>query len=212
MARLIWKAPAGVAYTQFNKLRGFAHMLQMHRRLSKFIQFRQTRWLSDSVTLHSGICFEAMIPPKDLGKPKIGRQESLSFQNLWGPVLISGIVLLSELSGFAGSSSEFEVAFDGNALASLKPRREGAAEYIQGGQRLGDLFARWREPGQQDWRSFTNAVSNPFTLDSTFTLQQHAILLTIHIQNVSNQRIEIGDLALPLPISRSGSNRSVILK
>src|SRR2546430_14646446 len=71
MARLIWRAPAGVAYTQFNKLRGFAHMLQMHRRLSKFIQFRQTRWLSDSVTLHSGIYSEAMIPRKVLEETKI---------------------------------------------------------------------------------------------------------------------------------------------
>ncbi|HYV27754.1 MAG TPA: hypothetical protein VFA77_09490, partial [Candidatus Eisenbacteria bacterium] len=112
----------------------------------------------------------------------------------------------------AASSSDFAVAFDQSSITSLKPVREDAAEYIQRGQRLGELFVRWREFGEEAWLSLTNGVSRPLTLDSKFNVQQHAILWTIRIQNLSMQKIEIGDLALPLPISRTGPNRAVILK
>ena len=49
-------------------------------------------------------------------------------------------------------------------------------------------------------------------MDSHFALKQRSINWTIRLRNLSSHKIEIGDLAAPLPISRAGPNRSVILK
>src|SRR5436309_8164975 len=102
------------------------HMLQMHSGLSKFIQLRQTQWQWPLLALHSRICFEDMSGPKDSGKTKIPVFLSLSFPNLRALLLISGLVFISELCGLGGTSSEFEVSFEHNAITSLKPRHDRA--------------------------------------------------------------------------------------
>jgi hypothetical protein len=152
-----------------------------------------------------------MILPKNSGKTKIQKTTSLFLSRLCG-ALVSAVVLVSAVAAFGASNSEFDVAFDHDALTSLKPHREGGAEYVQREQRLGDVFVRWREVGQHEWVGLTNGSGAPLSVESTFAVQARAVLWTIRIQNLSGTKTEIGDLAVPLPINRSGPNRSVILK
>src|SRR5437867_13169656 len=156
MAFSFWNTPVGIAHTtDSTPARPSAHAanaqrsIQIHPIQGRAIEIRFRR-----VTLGQSPKF--MIPPKDLRKTKIKGSEALSFPNSWAPILVLAAVLISQLCGFAGSSSEFEVVFAQNLIRSLKPRREGAAEYVQSGQRLGEIIARWREAGQQEWHLFTN--------------------------------------------------------
>ena len=131
---------------------------------------------------------------------------SLSLRGL----LVAGIVLCN-VASVSGADSEFDTKFEGNALTSLKARREGAAEYIQTNRSLGQVVVRWRTNGA-NWLSGTNDELGKLSVESRFAVQDKAILWTVQLRNLTEQEMEVGDLALPLPIARSGPNRSVMLK
>ncbi len=128
--------------------------------------------------------------------------------------------------------------FDAGAIVSLRDASD--TEYIQSGRRLGDVWISWRRSGQSgDWQSVgTTTLANDRTtsssadgtqhkatyrvtspeataleLETGFTVQERSALWAVTIRNPGDQPVEIGDLALPLPMSRSsGASRSVILK
>ncbi|HEX5222961.1 MAG TPA: DUF5695 domain-containing protein [Verrucomicrobiae bacterium] len=127
---------------------------------------------------------------------------------LWS--LVTAMVFC-HLIGIARAESEFDVRFEGNALASLKARRENAAECIQTNRSLGNVMVRWRA-GDTNWLSVTDGDVGKLSVQSRFAVQDHTIVWTVQLQNLTGHEIEIGDLALPLPIARSGPNRSVLLK
>jgi hypothetical protein len=112
--------------------------------------------------------------------------------------VISALAILS-FAITCHAASDFEVKLADNAITNLK-RREGGTEYIQSGRKLGDVFLRFRTDGK-DWKGTTNAA---LKVESNFAVQEKALVWRILIQNQSNEAIEIGDLALPLPISRGG--------
>jgi len=124
------------------------------------------------------------------------------------PVLV---FVLCNLISVAQADSEFDVKFEGNTLTSLKARREGAAECIQTNRSLGDVLVRWRASGT-NWNSVTNGDVGKLSVQSQFALQDHAIVWTIELQNLTEHEMEVGDLVLPLPLARAGPNRSVMLK
>ena len=119
--------------------------------------------------------------------------------------LALSVLVATQAVGQTGPRSDFEVIFENDAVTSLKHGREGTAEYVQSGRRLGELFARWRTEGH-DWRTSTNE-GTPITLQSRFALQPSALIWTVELANLSAQEVELGDLALPLPISRGGRQR-----
>jgi len=149
-------------------------------------------------------------------RPRTNRQHSEHSRrihclaSLGCPGLVSIFALLAFIS-VARGAVEFEVKFENDRITSLKPRVPDAAEYIQTNRWLGDVNLRWRT-GDRNWQSVANGVPGSFTVQSQFVTRDRALVWTIRIQNQTDQEMEVGDLALPLPIARSGPNRSVILK
>jgi hypothetical protein len=99
--------------------------------------------------------------------------------------------------------SEFLVEVRSNTITSLKPNRAGGAEFIQSGRKLGEVFVRWRT-ARRSWQELTNDVLN---IQSSFAVQERTVVWKIQLQNQTDRAIEVGDLAVPLPISRGGRQR-----
>jgi len=128
-------------------------------------------------------------------------------------------------------AGQFDVTFDAGAIVSLRPAGDGSAtQYIQSGRGLGEVLIKYRRPDGEwqsasttsltatvtsasgaDRRECTAAYRIPdsnspaLALASRFTIRETAIAWTLTPQNLTEQPLEIGDLALPLPISRGGS-------
>ncbi|HEX7469185.1 MAG TPA: DUF5695 domain-containing protein [Verrucomicrobiae bacterium] len=142
------------------------------------------------------------------------------------------------------AGSEFHLKFEAGAIVSLKQTRDrNETEFVAPGRRLGDVFIKYRQ-GNGGWQSnntvrlaeaatisssadgaeytatyqITNGQSAALVLRINFNIRNQAILWTLNLQNATGQPIEIGDLAVPLPISRGGggqrggSGTPVILK
>jgi hypothetical protein len=131
-------------------------------------------------------------------------------------------------SALLGSSeSQFAVEFDRGAMVAL--RRVGDAfdtNYVRPEGRLGDVAIRYRRPGGE-WQSFesgkaegerrdaaavegvshavTYAVSDGarrlLELSIRFAVKSDSIRWTIALENLGDAPIEIGDLAIPLPMN-----------
>lgn len=113
-------------------------------------------------------------------------------------------------------------------------------EYVGGGAKLGDAFLRYRQSGT-NWlsarlataagiTSSTNYVSADGTqyvsrylingglsgtlvYENVFTFRQDGLLWSLNLTNQSGQSVELGDLALPLPMNTSFSGvTSSVLK
>jgi hypothetical protein len=124
--------------------------------------------------------------------------------------------------------SEFAATFDDGAITSLKYAGDSVdTEYVTPGARLGDVILRYRH-GRGEWRSLETAeehVSRTVTTDPDgsewsakmtdepgvgtpeihvrFAVMARSLLWGIGIRNPTDQPIEIGDLAIPLPINRN---------
>jgi hypothetical protein len=122
---------------------------------------------------------------------------------------------------------QFDVSFDKGAIVSLRRQQDTAAtQYLPQGRRLGDIVLRWRKVGEVDWRvaetsqiaesvdeeleisssggftyQLTDGQSPALEIKIRLAIQQDSISWTIGLQTLSDGPLEIGDLALPLPIS-----------
>ena len=126
------------------------------------------------------------------------------------------------------ASAQFAVAFQAGTLVSL--RRVGDAfdtNYVQAERRLGDVLLRYRFPGSEEWRTFDSATADGsaevraaaggaerqwlleadgaplLALAIRFDVRDAALEWTLELENRSGRPLEIGDLAIPLPLTRS---------
>jgi Family of unknown function (DUF5695) len=137
----------------------------------------------------------------------------------------------SQLSG--SSSSQFDVKFNAGAIVNLRRRDDTVdTDYLQG-RRLGDVNIQCRRPGEE-WQSIqtarlsnsaacvlspdgkvyqatydvTNDTPAALRFKTQFSVQDKALIWTMTLQNLADQPLEIGDLALPLSIgARAGRGR-----
>jgi Family of unknown function (DUF5695) len=136
---------------------------------------------------------------------------------------------------------ELALKISSGAITSLQRSGDlFPTEYIAGGSRLGDAILRYRQTGTNWLTSLTSSKSGiasvtystspdgtqymadyqitnglsggPLVFDVVFTFQQDATLWTLNVTNLSSQPVEIGDLALPLPMNStfSGVNSSAM--
>jgi len=155
---------------------------------------------------------------------------------LLGAAMIAAGVSLSSLSPAAERSesedstkatnagSPFLLEFDGMALTSLRFAGDPfPTNYVAMGQKLGHIEITWRR-ADGSWQSFQSAAA---TADSngTYTMrddsgkaltvtlglkpQGRLLRWTIALRNTSSSPIEIGDLALPLPMHATFSPKGV---
>jgi hypothetical protein len=125
------------------------------------------------------------------------------------------------------ADSQFALELDGGAIVSL--RRVGDAfdtNYVRPQGRLGDVTIRYRRPSGE-WRSFETAGADreressssadgashesTFTVSDGerkalrvrigFTVERETLRWTLAFENLSDVPIEIGDLAVPLPMN-----------
>lgn len=125
------------------------------------------------------------------------------------------------------ADSQFAVKFDRGTIVSL--RRAGDAfdtDYVRPGGRLGDVTIRFRQPGGE-WRSFESMGAEADHTDSSspdgarhiasytvsigerpalrvatgFTVERESVRWTLALENLGDAPLEIGDLALPLPMN-----------
>lgn len=125
--------------------------------------------------------------------------------------------------------SQFAVEFDAGAIVSL--RRAGDTfdtQYIHERGRLGDVFIRYRQAGR-DWQSVNtaelavsesvdgflspdgtqceatywlpNRAAAAFTLNVRYLIEQRAVRWQLELRNAGKTPLEIGDLAIPLPMN-----------
>ncbi len=115
-----------------------------------------------------------------------------------------------------GGASPFVLEFDGVALTSLKFAGDAfPTNYVATGQKLGHIEITWRR-GAGPWQSFQSADAAVQGSPSTYHAQDdhgEALAVTVRLEpqnslvrwsislrNLSSDPIEIGDLALPLPM------------
>jgi hypothetical protein len=137
--------------------------------------------------------------------------------------------------------SQFDLKVDAGSIVNLKHSGDhDAAEFIQPGRSLGGIVLKYRDgqgdwqqgetvktgqqssatvsqgPDRTDYRSTAQIANGPktdLTVETQIRVQPRAILWTFNVRNSSDRPIEIGDLAVPLPIGRFlGPGRGVILK
>ena len=125
-------------------------------------------------------------------------------------------------------ASEFAVAFEDGAITSLRYAHDTVdTEYVTPGARLGDLIIRYRQ-GSGEWLPFETgepeanrsttasadgteqrvSVAGPPgstapELEVRFTVAERSIIWSIRVRNPTDRTLEIGDLAIPLPINRN---------
>ena len=159
-----------------------------------------------------------------------------------GRALFSGVCLLVFVFPWASSQagpanlpgrSQFDVRFDAGGIVGLRPSLGGAQiDYLQPGRRLGDVLVRYRQEGGDWLTAFTGSLVDTGTFGTSedgrghkaiyrapglvieveFTILEQALLWEITISNPTDKPLEIGDLALPLPIWRGQAPGPVILK
>lgn len=125
-----------------------------------------------------------------------------------------------------GQASRFAVTFEDGAISSLRCADDTVdTEYVAPGARLGDVILRYRQ-GYEAWqeletgdealrrsvqvgadgaRQFTvvAAAGSPAPeVEVGFDVGEHSLLWRITVRNPTGIPIEIGDLAIPLPINR----------
>jgi hypothetical protein len=128
----------------------------------------------------------------------------------------------------------FILGWNSGGITSLR-RREDAfdTEYITPGETLGEVVVRYRQDGEE-WQTASSLHSGDirtvevgeegsqtflyagkgqlpkgirhFSLSEEFTLQEDALLWTMHFHNESDRPLELGDLALPLPFNKKFIN------
>ncbi len=127
-----------------------------------------------------------------------------------------------------GQASRFAVEFEDGAITSLRCADDTVdTQYIAPGARLGDAILRYRRGGGQ-WRALETgqdgvrrtatssadgteqlaSVTGPPgsagpVVDLRFNVGERAISWSIAVRNPTDLPLEIGDLALPLPINRN---------
>ncbi|HEX7118514.1 MAG TPA: DUF5695 domain-containing protein [Longimicrobiales bacterium] len=137
-------------------------------------------------------------------------------------------------SSVAGpADSEFDVAFDEGGIVGLRRVRDAFdTDYIAPGRRLGDVIVRYRPPGGA-WRAFETADaargrrvdasadgrsrrvvyrvadrgSPGFELRVGFVVETTVVRWSLAVENLSDAPLEIGDLAVPLPMNTNFRRR-----
>ena len=127
-----------------------------------------------------------------------------------------------DASAKAGTSP-FLVEFDGATVTSLRFAGDAfPTNYVATGQKLGHLEITWRR-GTGSWQSFKSAEAAAQPSEGTYHAQDDqgdALAVTVRfeprnsvlrwsiaLRNVSSGPIEIGDLALPLPMHSIAGGR-----
>ena len=127
----------------------------------------------------------------------------------------------------SGAGMQFALKFDAGAVVSLRRVRDRFdTDYVQSGQRLGDIALTYRQPGGA-WQSAATAelgsvrtaalsadgrqyavtysvqdsAGPALSLQINFDVRDRAVLWTMTLHNATDQPLEIGDLALPLPMN-----------
>jgi hypothetical protein len=127
----------------------------------------------------------------------------------------------------------FGLKTSSGAITSLQRTGDSfPTEYIAGGRRLGDANIKYRQTNTT-WVSartstlngiasatfstspdgtqyighylITNNLAGTLALDSIFTFRQDTLLWTLNVSNLTGFPVEIGDLALPLPMNTAFS-------
>jgi len=125
------------------------------------------------------------------------------------------------LSSAVHAASPFVLEFDGCALASLRFAGDAfSTNYVATGQKLGHVEIAWRRLKGGPWQKFRSAdgvaLKSPagsykvqddhgtaFSLAVRLEPKGSLLVWSIALSNLSSDPIEVGDLALPLPMHSS---------
>jgi hypothetical protein len=126
----------------------------------------------------------------------------------------------ASLAQNANAASPFLLEFDGGALTSLRFAGDAfPTNYVATGQKLGHVEIAWRRPNGP-WQKFhsADAAASPDPTGTYHVKDDHgdALIVTVRLEpqgsllrwttalsNQSSDPIEVGDVALPLPMHSS---------
>ena len=134
----------------------------------------------------------------------------------------AGIAITRELPAqTADAESQFIIRFDQGAMVSLKRRADAFdTDYVAANRRLGDAVVRYRQ-GSGEWKTLQTAEFAARAVESAadshsatyrtdelqltigFTVREATVDWALTLENLTSQPLEIGDLALPLPMNSS---------
>ncbi len=159
----------------------------------------------------------------------------------WVLLVVCGVACQAGESAQPGTgASQFAVKFDAGAIVSLARTGDASSlDYVGTGRRLGDVAIRYRQ-GSGEWQTVQTASlaregsgaftaagdgnevkatypvagdSGPvMTIENRFSVRASAIEWTCAIQNMTDQALEIGDLAVPLAVGRMARQGPPMLK
>mgnify|MGYP001255379580 CR=1 FL=1 len=120
------------------------------------------------------------------------------------------------------SASDFAVTFEDGAITSLRYAADTIdTEYVEPGSRLGDVFLSFRH-GAEPWQELetvaapergirsspdgrehgmTVATGDAAEVAVGFVVEDSALRWSVTVRNPSERPLEVGDLAIPLPIN-----------
>lgn len=156
-----------------------------------------------------GVVLVRLLPcPKD-NRPSVGDGD----MKRHGYLLALFLFALGAAPLAAQTDSQFEVEVDGGEVVSLRRAGEpNGTEYLGSRRRLGEVSARYRLP-DGDWQDADTTSAGPLVLESRFETRTEALLWTLTAKNTGSEPLEVGDLAVPLPIGgRSRRGGPVLLK
>jgi hypothetical protein len=124
-------------------------------------------------------------------------------------------------------ASEFAATLEDGAIMSLRYTADAIdTEYVEPGARLGDVIVRYRQ-GSGEWRALETAdvsdhrrtrsstdgrehgmtiggsATDTLEVDVGYLVEDQALRWRVTLRNPSDLPLEIGDLAIPLPINRN---------
>ena len=174
--------------------------------------------------------------PRPLLRPTLSRLDFLQATGLAGAGLVlPGSVSARPVSGEAAptpAAAAFAVTLEDGAVTSLKFTDDPlGTEYVAPDARLGDVIVRYRSEGRE-WRDLeTGAAAARRTVTTNddaseqtmtvrgapdtdapeievgFVVEESAVRWRITLRNPGGTPLEIGDLAIPLPINRNRRGR-----
>lgn len=158
--------------------------------------------------------------PDEKNPSAVSRRDFLQLTS--GGIAFGGIAPGIRLD-HATLASTFQLKFDAGAIVSLKRTADSYdTEYVQQGRRIGDVLLKFRR-GRGAWesldtttfadrtvsasdnsaqyRAIYGSLSGAFELRNEFVVGDNTVQWNIDVENLGNSPLEIGDLALPLPMN-----------
>ncbi|HEV2471665.1 MAG TPA: DUF5695 domain-containing protein, partial [Chthonomonadales bacterium] len=124
---------------------------------------------------------------------------------------VAAALCLAQRATAVAQTSDFVIAASAHGITSLKRLHDSYdTEYLAADAVLGAVDLRYKRSAAKHWSDLSfdcsgatgeSSSGNDLVCESSFRVAPAALIWTITIRNLAPARVEIGDLAVPLPFN-----------